>query len=128
MNNFDNYLNRIIEFSPTKEELVENIKILFEIEHTKRLESMKISTNIVEDILDDIAEELETLPKKTYYDDFEEDEVDCYDEDDVDEVIGYVRSLRTSDYEIDIPNVYSYELQLENRLVQQENRLYENYL
>lgn len=127
MNNFDNYLNRIIEFSPTKEELVENIKILFEIEHTKRLESMQISTNIVEDILDDIAEELETLPKQTYYD-LKDEEVDCYDEDDVDEVIGYVRSLRTSDYEIDIPNVYSYELQLENRLVHQENRLYENYL
>jgi hypothetical protein len=127
MNNFDNYLNRIIEFSPTKEELVENIKILFEIEHTKRLESMQISTNIVEDILDDIAEELETLPKQTYYD-LKDEEVDCYDEDDVDEVIGYVRSLRTSDYEIDIPNVHSYELQLENRLVQQENRLYENYL
>lgn len=126
MNNFDNYLNRIIEFSPTKEELVDNIKILFEIEYVKRLESMQISTNIVEDILDDIAEELETLPKQTYYD-LKDEAVDCYDEDDVDEVIGYVRSIRTSDYEIDIPNVYSYELQLENRLVQQENKLYENY-
>lgn len=120
MNNFDNYLQRIIHVSPTKEDLVENIKILFEIEHLKRLNQHQLYSELLNDI-DNLYSSTKMIKSESYLDEITDELVECYSENSIEELFSEISEISNRRYywnELD--SLYSYELQLENRLYQQQ--------